>query len=265
MTKQMVYIPVKIEDETLLANKIYNFVNEIDEEKILFSDKFNEEQINDKLPQALGFDLIKEQEGYFFTPEQLNEYTANVIKDALNTAAENAYVDFEDYDKEFVNKKSITNTFEEIFKKFEVRTKQNSMNIDKEFVPYTESLELKELGFDEPCFGRFDGRGKNKGKIWYEMPNTGQDSIPVGDVLAPTYSQAFRWFREKHNWQNSIDPTADQYNHQLGYNYWIWNYKTGEEHHTMPKNRPTGDWEYETYEEAELACLKKLIELVKNK
>lgn len=58
--------------------------------------------------------------GYFFTPEQLNEYTANVIKDALNTAAENAYVDFEDYDKEFVNKKSITNTFEEIFQKYKV-------------------------------------------------------------------------------------------------------------------------------------------------
>jgi len=29
----------------------------------------------------------------------------------------------------------------------------------------------------------------------------------------------------------------------------------------MPKNRPTGDWEYETYEEAELDCLNKLIEL----
>lgn len=60
------------------------------------------------------------EEGYFFTPEQLNEYTANVIKDALNTAAENAYVDFEDYDKEFVNKKSITNTFEETFQKYKV-------------------------------------------------------------------------------------------------------------------------------------------------
>ena len=25
--------------------------------------------------------------------------------------------------------------------------------LDKEFVPHQESLELKELGFDEPCFG----------------------------------------------------------------------------------------------------------------
>ena len=25
--------------------------------------------------------------------------------------------------------------------------------MDKEFVPYEQSLQLKELGFDEPCFG----------------------------------------------------------------------------------------------------------------
>lgn len=74
--------------------------------------------VSDKETEQLEF--VKEQEAFVFTPEQLNEYTANVIKDALNTAAENAYVDFEDYDKEFVNKKSITNTFEETYKKFEV-------------------------------------------------------------------------------------------------------------------------------------------------
>jgi len=26
------------------------------------------------------------------------------------------------------------------------------MSIEKEFVPYKQSLQLKELGFDEPCF-----------------------------------------------------------------------------------------------------------------
>ena len=82
---------------------------------------------------------------------------------------------------------------------------------------------------------------------------------------APLYQQAFRWFREKYSWQHSIDATSDQHRFELGYNYWIWNNKTGEEHHTMPKNRPTGDWEYETYEEAELECLQKLIEIVKTK
>ena len=140
----------------------------------------------------------------------------------------------------------------------------------KDFLLYPEALALKELGFDEPCFGYFhDGKlsGVNKWdrKDWefHIISNKDITNTIHEIVLAPTYSQAFRFFREKYDWQHSIDPTADQHSHKLGYNYWIWNYKTGEEHYTMPKNRPTGDWEYETYEEAELACLQKLIEIVK--
>jgi hypothetical protein len=33
----------------------------------------------------------------------------------------------------------------------------------KEFVPYQESLELKKLGFDEPCFGYYSA--VNDGKL----------------------------------------------------------------------------------------------------
>lgn len=125
-------------------------------------------------------------------------------------------------------------------------------NLEKEFVPYPEALELKQLGFDEPCFGRFDGRGKNKGKIWYEIPNTGQDSIPVGDVLAPTYSQCFRWFRKKYGLHSEIRYVDDV----LTYSYLITKIKTNTE--LEEKFRFT-------YEEAELACLRKLISIIKNK
>ena len=31
----------------------------------------------------------------------------------------------------------------------------------------------------------------------------------------------------------------------------------------MPMNKPSGDWEFKTYEEAEIACLLKLIEIIK--
>ena len=63
--------------------------------------------------------------GYFFTPEQLNEYTANVIKQALETAAENVEPDYwkgscELCGSNVVDKKSITNTFEETFKLYQV-------------------------------------------------------------------------------------------------------------------------------------------------
>lgn len=67
-------------------------------------------------------------EGYFFTTEQLNEYTKNIIKQTLETAADKAqsyavegeggYM--EGNIESFVVKKSITNTFEEIFNKFKV-------------------------------------------------------------------------------------------------------------------------------------------------
>jgi len=66
---------------------------------------------------------VKQREGYFFTPEQLNQYTQSVIKQALETAAEKAEIN--DYDEHeqyspHLDEKSITNTFEETFKKFEV-------------------------------------------------------------------------------------------------------------------------------------------------
>jgi hypothetical protein len=134
--------------------------------------------------------------------------------------------------------------------------------MNKEFVPYEQALSLKELGFDEPCFGWFILEGDGAKSMFAPEKCPKQD---IGLCLAPTFAQAFRWFREKYNWQHSIEPTKDQHRFELGYNYWIWNHITGEEHHTMPKNRPSGDWEYEIYEEAELACLIKLIEIVKEK
>ena len=138
-----------------------------------------------------------------------------------------------------------------------------------EFIPYELALRMKQLGFDEECLAWYNIGGVLLAdiSIGYEDKDlfyTQQDMDKVERCTAPTFSQAFRWFREKYNWQHSIDPTSDQHSFELGYNYWIWNYKTGEEYHTMPKNRPTGDWEFETYEEAELACLRKLIEIVKN-
>lgn len=65
--------------------------------------------------------------GYFFTPEQLNEYTQNVIKQALETAADNASLSDESCESfgenqvsYYIDEESITNTFDKTFKKFEV-------------------------------------------------------------------------------------------------------------------------------------------------
>lgn len=70
---------------------------------------------------------LRRIEAFVFTPEQLNEYTANIIKQALEAAADKATVtpiDHEEISKGSfrpiweVNDESITNTFEETFKRF---------------------------------------------------------------------------------------------------------------------------------------------------
>jgi hypothetical protein len=134
--------------------------------------------------------------------------------------------------------------------------------MNKEFVPYEQALELKELGFKEECAAHYLDVDdlELKWKIYRNL------SINTNNCLqAPLYQQAFRWFREKYNIQATIEPTKDQHRFELGFNYWIWDTKTGEEWFTEPKDRPAGDYVFDTYEEAELECLKKLIEIVKTK
>lgn len=130
--------------------------------------------------------------------------------------------------------------------------------VEIEFVPYEESLVLRELGFDEPCFAWYVSE-----RYGLELGGVVKEDLIRDAVLAPTFSQAFRFFRAKYGRQHSIEPTADQQSNTLGYNYWIWNYRTGEEYHSEPKNRPAGDWVYEKYEEAESTCLKELIEITR--
>ena len=112
MTKQTVYLPVKVEDTN---------GNYIPDKSVLI---VKEQEEMDKFWEA----LVKQQQGYFFTPEELNAYTQSVIKQALETAAEKAN-SFIDGDESVyiqgnvwseVDKQSITNTFEETYKKFEV-------------------------------------------------------------------------------------------------------------------------------------------------
>jgi hypothetical protein len=124
-----------------------------------------------------------------------------------------------------------------------------------EFTPYDRSLKLKELGFDEPCFGYYYTLN---GKDWkfadnheyYEI----DDQLVIGSkftLLAPTFSQAFRWFREKHGLVGLIEIGTQEYS------FFIFNVKTDSRKVTSSING--------TYEDVELACLDKLIEIVESK
>jgi hypothetical protein len=135
---------------------------------------------------------------------------------------------------------------------------------DKDFVPYNESLELKEIGFNEVCMAGYDG-DDNSLYIAY-ISNDGVHYNPQYYTKAPLFSQAFRWIREMYDIHYSIERHCSQHDHKWGYNWSLYNY-TGifDEYLTSAPDAPVGEWVYNTYEEAELACIREIIKIVKNK
>jgi hypothetical protein len=131
----------------------------------------------------------------------------------------------------------------------------------KEFIPYTLALSLKELGFDEPCFSYY--KNDQLSEILEEVINSKMRNVnnEIDDYIsAPTFSQAFRWFREKYDLVHTVYSNASGYIWELHYNQ-----ERGGTH--ICDSGESGDCEmsgmFTTYEKAELECLKKLIEIVK--
>lgn len=134
--KQTVYLPVKVENDCsfLITKEISDYlwgncsIDFYKDGKCIYSPSFitQTSRESDELEHLIIARLDK-KELFVFTPEQLNEYTQSVIKQALETAAKNAQccedavVDLGHTIVEaHVDEKSITDTFEETFKKFEV-------------------------------------------------------------------------------------------------------------------------------------------------
>lgn len=126
------------------------------------------------------------------------------------------------------------------------------------FLPYDISLKLKELGFNEKCLATID-------QTEY-LHIKGTKSLPRGSMVydtidCPLYQQVFDWFREKHNICASIfknDKDMLEYVASKGETYlplYYWRY--------TKENSHAGDSAM-TYRECEIACINKLIELIKN-
>ena len=139
----------------------------------------------------------------------------------------------------------------------------------KEFIPYEQALALKELGFNEPCLGFYDGKGSTQLYFNHKRDASG-DFIPFvkSERLTwfgtPTYSQAFRFFREKYGLKHDIDD--DNVGTKFYYRIRSYTDKFDNYDDIIKPMREEKDWakiEFKTYEEAELACLIKLIEIVK--
>ncbi len=118
----------------------------------------------------------------------------------------------------------------------------------KEFVPYEQALELKELGFDEPCCGYFGVKYKKLIECNF------RDHIASDIVKAPIYQQSFRWFRKNYKLWYMVYPRD-------GWNYHI----QGIDPTMSCDGESWSKVEIPTYEEAELECIRQLIKIAKEK
>ena len=123
--------------------------------------------------------------------------------------------------------------------------------MNREFIPYEQALALKELGFNEPCFGWWFA---DEETLIIEKSNK---STSENIIQALTYSQAFRWFRENYELDSEI-----YMNHEYGVKYYT--YLVLKLEKSIVSHKLGYVVKQNTYEEAELECLKKLIEISKN-
>ena len=126
--------------------------------------------------------------------------------------------------------------------------------MNKEFIPYEQALELKELGFDEPCFGSYVKLTETQNTFFMnDVVSEIDRETPLHESLitkAPLYQQAFRWFREKYSLFGQVNI----------HTYFIYDISNDELKMVKQYDKLT-----KTYEEAELACLIELIEIIKKK
>lgn len=131
--------------------------------------------------------------------------------------------------------------------------------MEKECVSYEQAVVLKELGFDESCFMQWhmthtdimfcvDEYGNPKPKTNKESHSDSGGAC----ISAPLKQQVFRWFREYYWWYANLSSWLQE-EEGTYHEYEI--YDTPDSAH--------GSIMFKTYEEAENACIDKLILIAK--
>lgn len=126
------------------------------------------------------------------------------------------------------------------------------------FVRHREAMLLRELGFNEPCMAHYDVSYSVKAPQQflhpYPLPEQGEHLL-----LAPTNEQAFQWLRKRTDGMRMlavISPIDD-------WDYWT--YKILAEDFMSPfyEIPQPVDIQYNTYEDAQLACLSHMLSILK--
>ncbi|MFY8160487.1 MAG: DUF7681 family protein [Candidatus Kapaibacteriota bacterium] len=129
------------------------------------------------------------------------------------------------------------------------------MNKEKDFLPNRQALQFKELGFNEPCIAI---HSFVDGELNFMYVNNFHSNNDVNELsaAAPTYEQAFRWLRDTHDLHHEI---IKENGINISTNiFFIPTTQIG-------LKRKVTHIPQCIYEQAQLTCIIKLIEILKNK
>ena len=153
--------------------------------------------------------------------------------------------------------------------------------MEKEFVPYDLAVKLKALGFDNiPCFGVYYGEDMDFMVEIRETQYSAQKGFKNG-ILAPTFSQAFKWLRDKYKIYGVLKPIIGSKNGYDSYPILGWDFDIFitnlDKDNSYYMGYPIGEWftatldrldegdvlsdyvDPMTHEVAEFACLENII------
>ncbi len=126
------------------------------------------------------------------------------------------------------------------------------------FVSYEQALQLKQLGFNEPCLKVGNPNGHI---LWKFMDVLDVEGVDIGDIMKekfddrfveiPLKQQVYVWFIEKQGLSSWILSISDPKETDTKYSYKIKNCDD--------------ELLFDNLEEAEDACINKLIEILKQK
>jgi hypothetical protein len=126
------------------------------------------------------------------------------------------------------------------------------------FLTYEQSLAVKELGFDEPCLAWHVSKehGLEIGQVY-------ERDLIKDAVIAPLKSQFFKWVREKYNLRGFIGFRLDvkQFDCHI-YDMSLSGLEYVKQRTMKEYNKDTL---VGTYEQAEDACINKIIQILKEK
>lgn len=123
--------------------------------------------------------------------------------------------------------------------------------MEEEFISYEQALALKELGYDDKTIGFYNPTYSKEEVLFGEFIEFVNRNNDLDLVSAPLKQQVLRWFRETRNLIGIIEGGYTEGKNVFSYVIW---------------RESDDDWTddiYDTYEEAENACIDKLISICK--